>query len=107
MALSCAFGSLELGDGACWRGMAGDTTTYPEVLSGVDLRVTAEVDGFSEVLVTKTPAAARNPALRALRWKVSAAGVSLRQVDGGSQVATDRSGAQVFSAPPPTMWDLA
>ena len=38
----------------------GDTATYPEVMPGVDLQVTADVDGFSHVLVVKSRAAAAN-----------------------------------------------
>jgi hypothetical protein len=55
--------ALELG----WQGalptpvLDGDTATYPEVLPGVDLSVRADVDGFSHLLVVKTPEAARNP----------------------------------------------
>ncbi|MFD0479756.1 hypothetical protein ACFQ0B_75140 [Nonomuraea thailandensis] len=51
---------MELG----WTGalpkptLSGDTATYPEVMPGVDLQVTADVDGFSHLLVVKSRAAA-------------------------------------------------
>lgn len=80
--------------------LSGDTATYPGVLADVDLRVTAQTTGFSEVLVVKTRAAAANPALRAIRFPVSAGGLTLHP-DG----VVDRSGRQVFAIPTPQMWD--
>jgi hypothetical protein len=58
--------------------LSGDTATYPDVLPDVDLIVTADVLGFSEVLVVKTPAAARHPDLRTLHLTMRSA--ALKQV---------------------------
>jgi hypothetical protein len=71
--------------------LAGDTATYAEVLPGVDLQVRAERDGFAEVLVVKTRAAARNPAVRRLRFTTST-------TDAGLKAAAFRVGASA-------MWD--
>lgn len=84
----------------------GDTATYADVLPGVDLRVRARVDGFSHLLVVKTPQAARNPALASLRFKVDAPGLSMTTDPAGVMKVTDRrSGGEVFQAPAPLMWD--
>lgn len=58
-------GALRLG----WPGrlpeptLNGATATYSEVLDGVDLELTATAEGYREVLVVKTAAAAVNPEL--------------------------------------------
>lgn len=88
--------------------VAGDIATYPEVLPGVDLQVQSQVEGFSFVLVVKTPEAAANPNL---------ARVTLgTEVDGGLRMAQDSTGAirlidqagqMVGVAPAATMWDSA
>ncbi len=83
----------------------GDTAIYRDVLPDVDLRVTAEPLGFSEVLVVKTPAAAQSPKLKALRFGVRTSKLTLRQVKGGGLVAADDAGEPVFTAPAPLMWD--
>src|SRR5260221_290417 len=45
----------------------GAAATYPNLLPGVDLRVTADLQGgFAQVLVVHSATAAANPALRAL-----------------------------------------
>lgn len=82
----------------------GDRATYPEVLPGVDLVLTADTDTFSEVLVVKNRTAAANPALRSLRFSVAAPGLRLRAGNGGVQ-AVDPSGRPVFASAQPQMWD--
>ncbi|MDF5759204.1 LamG-like jellyroll fold domain-containing protein [Spongiactinospora sp. TRM90649] len=85
--------------------LAGDTATYAEVLPGVDLKVTASVLGFSEVLVVKSREAAADPALRELDFGLRADGLSVRKTDSGGLSAVTESGTEVFHAPAPRMWD--
>src|SRR5262245_4742632 len=84
--------------------LAGSTATYPEVFPGVDLRIDVGVNDFSHLLVVKNRQAALNPALRMLRYPVTADGLRLSVRPDGSTLAT-KAGKQVFAAPPPTMWD--
>ncbi len=85
--------------------LSGDTATYPGILPDVDLVVTADVLGFSEVLVVKTPAAARHPSLRALRFTTRSVGLT-RSIDAAGNVdAVDGSGTSLFHAGTPVMWD--
>ena len=85
--------------------LAGDTATYPDVLPDVDLMVTADVLGFSEVLVVKTPAAARHPAVRSLRLTTRSVGLTQRVDAAGNVDAVDATGASVFHAGTAMMWD--
>ncbi|QNE18683.1 hypothetical protein F1D05_13145 [Kribbella qitaiheensis] len=87
--------------------LSGNIATYPSVLPGVDLQITAEVDRFSELLVVHDRAAAANPALATLRFPVSAEGITLRVQPDGSTRATDRTGKLVYTADRPTMWDAS
>jgi hypothetical protein len=87
--------------------VSGDTLTYADVLPGVDLRVVARVDGFSEDIVVNSAAAAANPAVRSLVLGTSSSGLSVdaaRDASGGLE-ATDGSGVPVFTAAQPRMWD--
>src|SRR6266508_4857335 len=84
----------------------GAGATYREVLPGVDLIVTAQPAGFSQVLVVRTRQAAANPALSTLRFQVQATGLAVRSRAGGF-VAVDAAGATVFTSPAPLMWDSA
>lgn len=98
---------LELG----WRGplpkpvLEGDTALYPEVLPGVDLRVRADVDGFSHVLVVKTREAAANRALTELAYPISTTALTMKSDRAGNLEAADRDGGIVFTASTPLMWD--
>lgn len=97
--------------GLTWPGklprpvLAGDTATYRSVLPDVDLKITASVVGYSEVLVVKTRAAAANPALSRLSFGLKSQGLSVRKdASGGLSAVTDR-GVALFESPVPRMWD--
>ncbi|MFJ6674772.1 RICIN domain-containing protein [Actinosynnema sp. NPDC091369] len=83
----------------------GDTATYRDVLSGVDLRVRADLDGFSQVLVVHNAEAAANPALREIKYRTSTEGVRVEAGENGATTAVDDEGRAVFVSGTPTMWD--
>ncbi|MGW7137528.1 LamG domain-containing protein [Streptomyces xanthophaeus] len=100
--------SMSLG----WQGgklpkpvLEADSALYPEVLPGVDLRMTATLKGFREVLVVKTPEAAKNPRLQRVEFDLAAKDVQLNSAKDGGLSATDTNGKPVFKAPPALMWD--
>ncbi len=84
--------------------VTGSRAVYPEVFPGVDLQIDVGVNDFTHLLIVKNRQAALNPALETLRYPVSSDGLKLSVRPDGSTLAT-RNGRQVFSAPPPTMWD--
>ncbi|MEU4887350.1 MULTISPECIES: hypothetical protein [Streptomyces] len=84
----------------------GDTATYPEVLPGVDLRMGAQEDGFTQLLVVKSAEAAQSPALSELRLRMAAEGMEVRETGAGGLESVDEgAGTPVFEAPAPLMWD--
>jgi hypothetical protein len=87
--------------------LEGDTAVYPAVLDGVDLRVTAQVDGFSWTLVVGSREAAANPALDSLRFRVKATGLSVASKPAGGFAVRDGAGTEVLSAGSAAMWDAA
>ncbi|MET8948862.1 LamG-like jellyroll fold domain-containing protein [Streptomyces sp. NPDC004542] len=84
----------------------GNTVTYPEVLPGVDLRMTAQQDGFTQLLVVKSAEAAANSELSTIRLKLGADGMQVKETPEGGLAAVDQgAGSEVFEAPRPVMWD--
>ncbi|KUJ39892.1 hypothetical protein ACZ90_69060 [Streptomyces albus subsp. albus] len=84
----------------------GPTATYPEVLPGVDLRLSAETDGYSQLLVVKSATAAASPALEKLRLSLDAEGVQVQETPSGGLEAVDNGAkSPVFEASTPVMWD--
>ncbi|GAB3171543.1 concanavalin A-like lectin/glucanase superfamily protein [Micromonospora palomenae] len=84
----------------------GDQLVYPEVFQGVDLVAFVTVEGFSHVLVLKTPEAANLPELQNLRLGVTGEGLTIQETEDGGIVALDpATGNPVMEADAPTMWD--
>ncbi|WP_213455150.1 LamG-like jellyroll fold domain-containing protein, partial [Rhizomonospora bruguierae] len=108
-----------IGDGAAelelsWPGgqlpapeLSGESATYPNVFPGVDLVLTAQVEGLAEMLVVKDARAAANPALTAIRFGTVARGLRLRQDPAGALSAVSDAGATLFGSGTPAMWDSA
>lgn len=83
--------------------------TYPQVLPGVDLIVTAHPDGtgFSEVLRVEGPEAAANPELARIDFPIQTSdGIEIEPADGYF-TAVGGEGEEVFVSPVPVMWDSA
>jgi len=99
--------SLKLG----WPGVLpkpvvdGATATYLDVLPGVDLRMTATVDGFNQLLIVKTPQAASSPGLKKVAFSLQSDGLTVAQTSGGGMTAVDANAQPVFTAPAAMMWD--
>jgi hypothetical protein len=85
--------------------VAGSTATYPNVLPGVNLLVSATPTGVSDVIEVTSALAAANPHLAQIRFGVRASGLALSASASGGVSAANSSGKAVFSAPPAQMWD--
>jgi hypothetical protein len=100
-------GALQLG----WPGslpepvIQGATATYPDVLEGVDLELTATREGYREVLVVKSAQAAANPQLERVRLTASGQGLEILPGRSGGLRAVDEDGNTVFDGPAGLMWD--
>ncbi|MEU4214071.1 LamG domain-containing protein [Actinoplanes sp. NPDC026623] len=80
-----------------WKGklpsptVNGATAVYADVLPDVDLALTATVGGFKHVLVVKNATAAKNPALREIRFKVGGDVTPAPTRDGHVRFATSKN----------------
>ncbi|MBM0256347.1 LamG-like jellyroll fold domain-containing protein [Micromonospora sp. 4G55] len=84
----------------------GDQAVYPEVFKDVDLVVNMTVEGFSHVIVLKTPEAASTPELQGLKLGVTGENLTIQETAEGGVVALDpATGNPVLEADQPTMWD--
>ncbi|MFG2463473.1 LamG-like jellyroll fold domain-containing protein [Streptomyces sp. NPDC048523] len=86
--------------------LKGSTVTYQDVLPGVDLRMSAQQDGFTQLLIVKSAEAAASTELSELRLDLDADGMSVEETADGGLAALDQgAGSAVFEAPRPMMWD--
>ncbi|MER6482422.1 FG-GAP-like repeat-containing protein [Streptomyces virginiae] len=86
--------------------LAANVATYANVLPDVDLQLKAEVEGFSQLLVVKTAAAAKHPDLAMLKFKLDTVGLDVtRDAKTGLLTAVNPAGEIVFTSPTPLMWD--
>ncbi|MFF2954942.1 ricin-type beta-trefoil lectin domain protein [Kitasatospora sp. NPDC057965] len=84
----------------------GATATYPDVLPGVDLQLTALTDGgWRDVIVVRTTEAAASPALKTLRFPIKAAGLNVSTTDSGDVEVKDDQGTVRFHSSPALQWD--
>ncbi|WP_431967284.1 DNRLRE domain-containing protein [Actinacidiphila sp. bgisy160] len=85
----------------------GPRALYPEVLPGVDLLLVArEEGGMAQVLIVKTPEAARQEALRTVPYGLRSATAVFRQDRKAGRVQVlDKAGKEVGSIPTPFAWD--
>ncbi|MFE3584969.1 DNRLRE domain-containing protein [Streptomyces vinaceus] len=85
--------------------ISGDTATYPEVLPGVDLKVRAGIEGFSQVLEVTSAEAAANPKLAEIGFGLKTKNLAVAADEHGNLTAKDAAGKIVFGGPTPTMWE--
>ncbi|MFV2120106.1 DNRLRE domain-containing protein, partial [Streptomyces sp. Act-28] len=85
----------------------GPRALYPEVLPGVDLLLVArEEGGMAQVLIVKTPEAARQKALRTVAYGLRSATAVFRQDRKASRIQVlDKAGKEIGSIPTPFAWD--
>ncbi|WP_371604915.1 LamG domain-containing protein (plasmid) [Streptomyces sp. NBC_01220] len=87
--------------------LEGPRAVYDDVLPGVNLILTATVEGFRQVLEVETPEAAANPALDSITYDLNAKGLTLRAGPGGGMEAVDGDGKTLFRSPVAQMWNSA
>lgn len=86
--------------------VASATATYPGVLPGVDLQLTATAQSYREILIVHDATAAKNPALATITLDAATTGgLSLSTAPSGALNATDPTGHVVFVGSTPVMWD--
>ncbi|MFB9306216.1 SGNH hydrolase [Kibdelosporangium philippinense] len=83
----------------------GSSATYPAVLPGVDLHITATSDSYRKTLIVHNATAAKNPALTAITLNATTSGLTLNAGPDGTLNASDTNGKPVFVGSTPLMWD--
>ncbi|WP_245641020.1 DNRLRE domain-containing protein [Streptomyces megasporus] len=86
--------------------LEGSVARYPDVLPGVDLALAADIDGFSQALIVKTPQAARSAKLREVSFGLKVDGLTVRaDEETGALTAKNPAGQTVFATSTARMWD--
>jgi hypothetical protein len=85
--------------------LEGATATYQDVFPGVDLQMTAEPEGFSQLLVVEDQTAAAQPELDRIEMRAEVSSGELAESAGNAVEVTDEFGDVVFAAAQPLMWD--
>jgi hypothetical protein len=86
--------------------VSGSTATYPDVLPGVDLQLSADAASYREILIVHDATAAANPALAHLTLSATASGLNLASDKNNLLTATDtKTGKVIFQSSTPLMWD--
>ena len=85
----------------------GASATYPNVLPGVDLVVTAETTGgFEESLIVENATAAKDPGLSRLVLGLSLSkGLTSSADKAGNVTVRNAKGKALFTSPSPRAWD--
>ncbi|MEU2119464.1 DNRLRE domain-containing protein [Streptomyces sp. NPDC016459] len=84
----------------------GSRALYPEIFPGADLVLTAEDNGFAQLLVLKNRQAAADPRVAQLSYGLASPTLRFR-LDAGTGIvaAEDADGQEVALSPTPLMWD--
>ncbi|WP_282697209.1 VCBS repeat-containing protein [Streptomyces sp. CC208A] len=84
----------------------GSRALYPEIFPGADLVLTAEDDGFAQLLVLKNRQAASDPRVAQLSYGLSSPTLTF-SLDSATGIvsAEDPDGQEVALSPTPLMWD--
>lgn len=84
----------------------GSRALYPEIFPGADLVLTADDDGFAQLLVLKNRQAAADPQAQQLAYGISSTSLTFRlDPVSGIVTAEDAYADEVAMSPTPLMWD--
>ena len=84
----------------------GSRALYPEIFPGADLVLTADDDGFAQLVVLKNRQAAADPHVQQLTYGISAPELNFRlNPVTGILSAENAYGEEVATSPTPLMWD--
>ncbi|MET9673044.1 DNRLRE domain-containing protein [Streptomyces sp. NPDC006482] len=84
----------------------GSRALYPEIFPGADLVLTADDDGFAQLLVLKNRQAAADPRVTQLSYGLSSPTLTFRlNAASGIVAAENPDGDEVALSPTPLMWD--
>ncbi|WP_324784242.1 DNRLRE domain-containing protein [Streptomyces sp. H51] len=84
----------------------GNRALYPDIFPGGDLVLTADDDGFAQLVVLKTREAASDPHVQQLAYGLHSADLTFRLDPASGMVsALNAYGDEVAVSPTPLMWD--